>query len=412
MVNLFDNAVTQLDEAAELLNLDSSARELLRRPRREFAFTVSLEKDDGSYAVFPGFRIQYNDARGPTCGGVRFGPGETAANTRARAAWTAWKAALVGLPLGGAYGGLTCYADRLSARELESATRGYARAVAPFIGPGRDIIAPGIHAPPGTATWMDDEFSVINGGVSSFPAASAFDKAVAFPDDGAAYAKSGLFCEREAAKYLDIELKGARTVVYGFNAIGAAAVKLSTEHFGSRAIAVADPSGGIYNPDGIDADDVNEFIQRTGSLLDFPGAENVKPEELLELECDILWAADGEAVISAENADRIKARILVEAADGATTPETDEILHSAGVFVVPDVLCTVGAVATSYFARTANWGDNRELEKTNVRLDERTTKAFHDVLEERNARNVHMRNAAYLIIVERVVEAMRRRGWC
>jgi glutamate dehydrogenase (NAD(P)+) len=148
-------------------------------------------------------------------------------------------------------------------------------------------------------------------------------------------------------------------------------------------------------------------------LVDFPGAENVKSEELLELECDVLWASDGEAVISAENADRVKTRVLAEAADGVTTPEADKILHDGGVFVIPDVLCTAGAVIASYFERAATpGGDDRELEKINMRLDERITKAFHKVLEERNARNVHMRVAAYVIAVERVVEAMKRRGWC
>lgn len=413
MVNLFDTAVAQLGEAAELLNLDSAARELLLRARREFAFTVPLRKDDGSYAVFPGFRVQYNDARGPTYGGVRFGPGETADKTRASAAWTAWKTALADLPLGGAYGAVTCVPEELSTREVEATARGYARAAAIFIGPERDIITPGIYAPPGTQAWMADELSVINGGRSSYPAASVSDETSAFLNSGEAYVKGGIFCVREAAKYVNAELKGARTVVYGFNAIGIAAAKLSTEHFGSCVIAVADSSGGIYNPDGLDADNVSEFIQRTGSLVDFPGAENVKSEELLELECDVLWASDGEAVISAENAARVKTRVLAEAADGVTTPEADKILHDGGVFVIPDVLCTAGAVIASYFGRAATPGeDDRELGKINMRLDERITKAFHKVLEERNARNVHMRVAAYVIAVERVVEAMKRRGWC
>lgn len=413
MVNLFNTAVAQLDEAAELLNLDSAARELLGRARREFAFTVPLRKDDGSYAVFPGFRVQYNDARGPTYGGVRFGPGETADKTRARAAWTAWKTALADLPLGGAYGAVTCDPEGLSTREVEATARGYARAAAFFIGPERDIITPDIYAPPGTQAWMADELSVINGARSSYPTALVSDETSAFLNSGEAYVKGGIFCVREAAKYVNVELKGARTVVYGFNAIGTAAAKLSTEHFGSCVIAVADQSGGIYNPDGLDVDDVSEFIQRTGSLVDFPGAENVKSEELLELECDVLWASDGEAVISTENADRVKTRVLAEAADGVTTPEADKILHDGGVFVIPDVLCTAGAVIASYFGRAATPSrDDRELEKINMRLDERITKAFHKVLEERNARNVHMRVAAYVIAVERVVEAMKRRGWC
>jgi len=419
MVNLFDTFVAQLDEAAELLNLDSAARELLRRPRREFSFTVTMGKDDGSYAVFPGFRVQYNDARGPTYGGVRFGPGETADKTRARAAWTAWKTALADLPLGGAYGAITCDPEGLSTREVEATARGYARAAVSFIGPERDIIAPDIYAPPGTRAWMADELSVVNGGRFSYAAASVADETSAFVNSGEAYAKGGVFCVREAAKYLNIELKGARTVVYGFNAVGAAAAKLSTEHFGSRIIAVADPSGGIYNPDGLNADDVGEFIQRTGSLADFPGAENVKPEDVLELECDVLWAVDdalwasyGEGVISAENADRVKARILAEAADGLTTPEADKILHDGGVFVIPDVLCTAGAVIAPYFRRAANPADGRELENIKLRLDDRITKAFHTVLEERNARNIRMQAAAGAIAVERIVEAMKRRGWC
>jgi glutamate dehydrogenase (NAD(P)+) len=396
MVNLFDTFTGQLDEAADLLNLDSVAHELLRRPRREFAFTVTLAKDDGSHAVFPGFRVQYNDARGPTYGGVRFGPGETVDNTRARAAWTAWKTALADLPLGGAYGAIACDTEGLSKRELEATARGYARATASFIGLERDIIAPDTYAPPGTGAWMADELSVIKGDNSSYAAASVADETFAFVNSGEAYAKGGVFCVREAAKYLNVELKGARTAVYGFDAVGAAAAKLSAEHFGSRIIAVADPSGGVHNPDGLDAGDVGEFIRRTGSLVDFPSAENVKPGDVLEL----------------ENADRVKARVLAEAADGVTTPEADEILHDGGVFVIPDVLCTAGAVIAPYFRRAADPADARELENLNMRLDDRITTAFHTVLEERNARNIRMRAAAGAIAVKRIVEAMKRRGWC
>jgi glutamate dehydrogenase (NAD(P)+) len=413
MANLFKMAVAQLDEAAGLLGLDSATHELLRRPRREFHFTLSARMDDGSHAVFPGFRVQYNDSRGPACGGIRFHPNETTDKARARAAWITWKAALMGLPLSGAFGGVACNAERLSARELENVTRAYIRAISFFTDQNIDVITSDIYDPPEVEVWMSDERSALDNRTPTRPFSIRSNKA----DDSVLSedvpAKGGIFCVREAAKYLGMELKEARTAVHGFDAYGAATARLSVEHFGLRVIGVSDGESGIFNPKGLDVGNLVEHKRRTGTIVDFPGADNVPVEKLIETECEVLWVTDGEPAINAENAERINARIIAEAADGAATPEADIILHNRGVFVIPDIICNVGGLILSYFnlVRGSN-GNHRTLEMVTMRLDDRITKAFHKVLEERNARNIHMRLASYLIAIGQVVDAMKRRGWC
>jgi glutamate dehydrogenase (NAD(P)+) len=412
MVNLFDIAVDQINEAAELLALDSATRALLCRPRREYHFTLPVQMDDGSFDVYPGFRIQYNDARGPTYGSVRFHPDETANKARARAAWMTWKPAIMDLPLGGAYGGIICDPEGLSARELERLARSYVRALGSFTNGERDIIAPDAFSTPKTISWMADERSVIRNNAFVSPGCqslSEFDGTLA-GNDG--YAKSGLFCLREGAKYSNVELKNGRTVIFGFNETGMNVAKLSERYFGCRVIAVSDPPNGIRYLNGLDVTELIRYKQTTGSLAGFPGAEEVVPQEVLESECEVLWVTDGEAAVTPDNADGIKARIIVEATDGAITPAADKILHGRGVFVIPDVLSNAGGVIASYYGWAVIPGDDRAFGKMDMFLDDRTTKTFHRVLEERNARNIHMRLAAYSLGVERVVDAMKIRGWC
>jgi glutamate dehydrogenase (NAD(P)+) len=412
MVNLFEIALDQINEAVELLALDSATRGLLCSPRREFNLTLSVQMDDGSFKVYPGFRVQYNDARGPTYGGVRFHPDETADKARARAAWTTWKAAIMDLPLGGAYGGITCDPESLSAGELERLARSYVRGLGSFVNGERDIIAPDSFSTPKTASWMADERSIIQNKAFVFPGYRSFygfNGPLARND---AYAKSGLFCLREAAKYSNVELKNGRAVIFGFNETGMNVAKLSEGYFGCRLIAVSDRSNGIRNPNGLDVTELIRYKQTTGSLAGFPSADEVTPQEVFDSECEVLSVTEGEAAVTSENADGIKARIVVEAVDGAVTPGADKILHSRGVFVIPDVLGNAGGVIASYYGRAVFAGDDRALGKTDMFLDDRTTKTFHRVLKERNARNVHIRLAAYLLGIERVVNAMKIRGWC
>lgn len=412
MVNLFEIALDQINETAESLALDSATRELLCRPRREFNLTLSVQMDNGSFEVYSGFRVQYNDTRGPTYGGVRFHPDETADKARARAAWTTWKAAIMDLPLGGACGGIICDPGNLSARELERLARGYVRALGSFLNEERDVIATDVNSPAETTAWMADEHSIIFNDASIPLQRQSFYEFDGPLTGSDAYAKSGLFCLREAAKYSNVELKNGRTVIFGFDETGINTARLSEGYFGCRVIAVSDRSNGIHNPNGLDVTELIRYAQNTGSLGGFPGAEEVPPQEVLESECEVLWITDGEAAITSDNADGIKARIIVESADGAITLAADKILQDRGVFVIPNVLSNAGGVIAYYYGRAVIPGDDRAFGKMDMFLDDRTTKTFHKVLEERNARNVHMRSAAYLLGIERVVNAMKIRGWC
>ena len=411
-LNPFKIAQQQLDEAAEHLKLDPATHAMLREPMRELHFLIPVRMDDGHVEVFKGFRVQYNDALGPTKGGIRFHPEETIDTVRALAAWMTWKTAVVNLPYGGGKGGVVCNPKGMSERELEQLSRGYIRALGEFIGPEKDIPAPDVYTNPQIMAWMMDEFSKLRGyntpGVITgkpIPLGGSLGR-------GDATARGGIYTVREAAKHLGLDLRGAPVAVQGYGNAGYYAAKLSREYFGAKIVAVSDSKGGIYSEAGLDPDAVLEHKRESGSVVGFPGTEQITNEELLELDVALLWPAALENVITEENAPRIKARIIAEAANGPTTPEADHILHERGIFVIPDFLCNAGGVTVSYFEWVQNiYGYYWSLDEVYERLDEKMTKAFHAVLEMHKQRNVHMRLAAYLVAVQRVAEAMRLRGW-
>lgn len=411
-LNPFRIAQEQLDEAAEYLQLDPATHAMLREPLRELHILIPVRMDDGHVQVFRGFRVQYNDARGPTKGGIRFHPQETIDTVRALAAWMTWKTAVVDIPYGGGKGGVICNPKEMSANELERLSRGYIRALGEFIGPERDIPAPDVYTTPQIMAWMMDEFSKLRGyntpGVITgkpIPVGGSLGR-------GDATARGGVFTVREAAKHLGLDLKGAPVAVQGYGNAGYYAAKLSKEYFGAKIVAVSDSRGGIYSEAGLNPDAVLKHKQESGSVVGLPGAESISNEELLELDVTLLWPAALENVITEENAARIKAQIIAEAANGPTTPEADQILHEKGIFTIPDFLCNAGGVTVSYFEWVQNvYGYYWPLEEVHQRLDEKMTKAFHDVLEMHKQRRVHMRLAAYLVAVQRVAEAMRLRGW-
>jgi glutamate dehydrogenase (NAD(P)+) len=411
-LNPFRIAQEQLDEAAEHLKLDPATHAMLREPMRELHILVPVRMDDGRVEVFKGFRVQYNDARGPTKGGIRFHPEETIDTVRALAAWMTWKTAVVDIPYGGGKGGVICNPKEMSEGELERLSRGYIRALGEFIGPEKDIPAPDVYTTPQIMAWMMDEFSKLRGyntpGVITgkpIPVGGSLGR-------GDATARGGVFTVREAAKHLGLDLKGAPVAIQGYGNAGYYAAKLSKEYFGSKIVAVSDSRGGIYSEAGLDPDAVLKHKQESGSVVGFPGADSITNEELLELDVTLLWPAALENVITEENANRIKAKIVAEAANGPTTPEADQILHEKGIFVIPDFLCNAGGVTVSYFEWVQNInGYYWSQEEVYERLDAKMTKAFHDVLEMHKERKVHMRLAAYLVAVQRVAEAMKLRGW-
>jgi len=411
-LNPFAIAQRQLDEAAKILNLDPATHEMLRWPMRELTVTIPVRMDDGSFKVFRGYRVQYNDARGPTKGGLRWHPDETIDTVRALAAWMTWKCSVVDIPLGGGKGGVTCNPKELSDTEKERLARGWIRAVNQFIGPEKDVPAPDVYTTPQIMAWMADEYSVISGyntpGVITgkpLPVGGSQGR-------GDATARGGIFTVREWAKIAGMDLTKATSAIQGYGNAGYFGAKLGRELLGITTIACSDSKGGIINKDGLDADAVLQHKQETGSVVGFPGSEPISNEEILELDVDVLFPAALENVITKDNAGKVKAKCIAELANGPTTPEADEILHKSGNYVIPDFLCNAGGVTVSYFEQVQNnmnlyW----ELDEVHQRLDKRMTAAFHAVHEMAQKHKVHNRLGAYLVSVARVAEVVKLRGW-
>jgi len=410
--NPFAAAQAQLDNAAELLGLEPAMHELLRWPMREFSVKLPVRMDDGNVEVFPAYRVQFNNARGPTKGGIRFHPAETLDTIRALAMWMTWKCALVDIPLGGAKGGVICNPKEMSSRELEQLCRAYIQQIAPIIGPDRDVAAPDVYTTPQMMAWMMDEYCKIVGD-SNFGVITGKPLAVGGSEGrGDATARGAWYTVREAAQHLDIDLSQATIAVQGYGNAGSYVAQLGQELFGCKVVAVSDSRGGIINKAGLDPMAVLEHKQQTGSVVDFSEADNITNEELLEIDVDVLWPAALENVINENNADRINAKIIAEAANGPTTPEADPILYEKGVHVIPDFLCNAGGVTVSYFEMVQDYSrDQWATERVHKRLDEKMTVAYQCVAETAKSNNVDMRTAAYLVSVQRVAEAMQLRGW-
>jgi len=371
--------------------------------------------DDGSIKVFQGFRVQYNDARGITKGGIRFHPDETIDTVRALAAWMTWKCALVDIPLGGAKGGVICNPKEMSVGELERLSRAYIRAVFQFIGPERDVPAPDVYTTPQIMSWMMDEYSTIMGKpqfgvITGKPLAIGGSKG-----RGDATALGGMFTIREAASSIGIDLSKATVAVQGYGNAGYHAARLCSELFGSKIVALCDSKGAICckaGEEGIDPQAAYEVKAATASVCNLPGMDLISGEELLELDVDILIPSAIENVITEKNAPNIKAKIVAELANGPTTPEADDILYSKGIHVIPDFLCNAGGVTVSYFEMVQNfYMYSWEEAEVRERLDDKMTAAYHSVLNTSREYKINMRQAAYVRAVERVVEAMKLRGW-
>ncbi len=411
-LNTFKIAQHQLDEAAEKLGLDPAIHELLRWPQRELKVTLPVEMDDGTFEVFHGYRVQYNSARGPTKGGIRWHPEETLDTVRALAAWMTWKTAVVDIPLGGGKGGVTCNPKGMSDREKQRLARAYIRAVAGMLSVTQDVPAPDVYTTPEIMGWMMDEYETLVGehhpGVITgkpIPIGGSEGR-------GDATARGGIYITREAAKVLNIDLKNKRMAIQGFGNAGQYAALLGHQMLGLKLVAASDSKGGIYNEKGMDPKKVVEYKLNNGSLQGYPEAAEISNEELLELDVTVLFPAALENVITAENAGKIKCKISCELANGPTTPQADEVLHEKKVFVLPDFLANAGGVTVSYFEQVQNtYNFYWPLEEVQARLDERMTKAFHGVYEMYKREKVNMRQAAYLVSVARVAEACKLRGW-
>ncbi len=412
-VNPFQVAQSQFDEAASFLGLDPALAEYMRWPMREFAFTIPVRMDDGQTKTFHGYRIQYNDARGPCSGGLRWHPDESPDTGRAAAAWMTWRTALMDIPLGGASGGLICDAKKLSDTEKERLARGWMRAMARELGEHRDVLTPDIYTTPQIMAWMMDEFEAITG--RSRPAVIAGKPLVLGGSQGRAdaTARGGVLVVREACKALGIDPRECSYAIQGFGNAGQNAALLHPEILGGgRLVAVSDTSGGVCSSSGIDPKALVAYKNKTGKVAGFPNTRPISNEDLLELEVDVLYPAALENVITEANADQVKAKISCELSDGPTTPGADTVLHVKGVHVIPDFLANAGGVTVSYFEQVqGTYNYFWPLEEIHRQLDARMTKTYHDVYRVHKEKNVPMRLAAYLVAVSRVAEAVKLRGW-
>ncbi len=409
-LNPFHIAQTQFDRAADILRLEDGMRELLKHPKRQMIVSIPVKMDDGSLAVFEGYRVQHNIARGPAKGGIRYHPDVTLDEVKALAAWMTWKCATVNLPYGGGKGGVRVNPKTLSPTELERLTRRYATEIAPIIGPDRDIPAPDVYTDAQTMAWIMDTMSMFKGHTELGVVTGKPVELGGSRGRREATARGCQFTIREACRIKGLTLDEARVVVQGYGNAGSAVARLLHED-GARLIAVSDSQGGVYNPRGLDPLAVLAVKRETGSVVNFSEAEPISNEELLELECDILIPAALENQITLQNADRIKARIIAEAANGPTTPGADRILFDKGIFVIPDILANAGGVTVSYFEWVQDlYGFFWDEAEVNARLEQIMTRAFADVYREAEKHRVDMRTGAYVLAVARVAEATRVRG--
>jgi len=411
-LNPFEIAQQQLDTAAEILKLDPGMHAFLREPIRELHVSLAVRMDDGTVNVFKGFRVQYNDARGPCKGGIRFHPEETIDTVRALAAWMTWKSAILDLPLGGGKGGVVCNPKSMSKGELERLSRAYIRQVGRILGPQMDIPAPDVYTDAQIMSWMMDEFSAMHG--YNVPGVITGKPLCLGGSCGRsdATARGGMYAVREAAKVLGIDLNGKTAAIQGYGNAGHFAHELAQELLGLKVVAVSDSKGGVYNENGLDLEEVIAHKGKTGSVVDLPGHRNITNQELLVLDVTVLFPAAMENQITGQNAADVKAKILAELANGPTTPEADDILGGNGVFVVPDFLCNAGGVTVSYFEQVQNaYNYYWPIEEVYEKLDVKMTAAFHSMYEMAQAYKVRNRVAAYLVAVSRVAEAVTMRGW-
>jgi glutamate dehydrogenase (NAD(P)+) len=435
-LNPFKNSQEQLKKVAELIELEQGLLELLSRPQREISVNFPVKMDDGSTEVFTGYRVQYNNSRGPYKGGIRYHPDVSLDEVRALSAWMTWKCAVVGIPFGGAKGGVICDPRKMSAGEVERLTRRFTSEISPFIGPEVDIPAPDVYTNPQTMAWIMDTYSM-NRGYSVL--GSVTGKPVEVGGSlgrGEATGRGCMLAAREALIRLDHKVippevwqkKGtagmedeacrdqgtgyrideASVVVQGFGNAGSVVARL-LRNKGAKVIALSDSRGGIFNGNGLDVDAVIEHKKKTGGVGGFVGSEDV--EDVLELECDVLVPAALENQITAENAGRIKAKIVAEAANGPTTPEADRILFEKGITVIPDILANAGGVTVSYFEwvqglQSFFWSER----DVNCKLRDIMIRAFDEVYETSRKLDVDMRSGAYIVAVRKVADAIRTRG--
>ena len=408
--NPFEIAQEQLRRVAKEFQIDPNVTRVLEQCKKAVAVSIPVVMDRGEIEVFEGYRVTHNIARGPSKGGIRYHPDVTLDEVKALAMWMTWKCALMGIPFGGAKGGVVCNPKQMSRMEIEKMTRRFTSEIINEIGPEKDIPAPDVGTDPSVMAWIFDTYSMNKGhsvlGVVTGKPLNIGGSLGRLE----ATAHGALYCLREAAKKQDRSLAEMRVAVQGFGNVGSYLARFVAED-GATVVALSDSSGGVYNPNGIDVALALAHKQETGRLDGLKDTESITNEELLLIDCDVLAPCALEQVITSVNADKVKASLIVEGANGPTTPTADEILEDRGVLVLPDVLANAGGVVVSYFEWVQGlqeyfWKE----EEVNKRLNDITSRAFHETWATYEGRSTTMRMAAYGLAVQRVSEATLTRG--
>jgi len=409
-VSVFGDAIAYFNEAAELLNLEPGIRRLLTRPSRQIIFSIPFQRDNGELEVFTGYRVQYNFARGPAKGGIRFHPGVTLDEVTALAFWMTWKCAVVDLPFGGGKGGVTCDPGSLSRGELERITRRYAAELVEVVGPDKDVPAPDVGTTPQIMAWFMDTYSMhvrqhVPGVVTGKPLEIGGSRGRV-----EATGRGVSLVALAQMRRMGIDPAGARVVVQGFGNVGSVAAKMFVDA-GCVVVAISDVTGAYANPAGLDIAGATAYAQEHGSLDGYRAGEKITNDALLALPCDVLVPAALEKQLTVTNASAVQARLIVEGANGPTTPEADHIFNRRGVIVIPDIVANAGGVTVSYF----EWAQDRsgyfwKESEVNERLADVMLENFTKVSDLAAARGVPLRTAAYMVAIDRVVQSMKTRG--
>jgi glutamate dehydrogenase (NAD(P)+) len=409
--NPYDNAVKHVDRVGHMLGLNECMIEILKRPKRELTVNFPVRMDDGRVKNFVGYRVQHNSARGPCKGGVRYHPNVSLDEMRALAMWMTWKCAVVGIPFGGSKGGVICNPKEMSRSELERLTRRFASEIQIIIGPKADIPAPDVYTDAQTMAWMMDTYStnvgysvpgVVTGKPIEIGGSRGRDEATS---------RGIMYVAHQAARKRGLDIKGAKVVVQGFGNVGWNAARLLATEAGCKVVAVSDSNGGIHDPQGLDPTLVMEHKKRTGSVEGYGRSESMSNEKLLELECDILVPAALEGQITKANVDRIGASIVVEGANGPTTPEADEVLWQRGIMLVPDILANAGGVTASYFEWVQDlqyffWTTDEVKQRLKTIMDD----SFERVHAAAQKAKVDLRTGANMLAIKEVARAIELRG--
>jgi glutamate dehydrogenase (NAD(P)+) len=407
---VFSAMLQEFEGAAKILNLDKGLWKMLTNPKRQIVVSCPVQMDNGEIEVFTGYRVQYNITLGPAKGGIRYHPGVTLDEVTALAAWMTWKCAVAQLPFGGGKGGVICDPTRMSRRELEALTRRYCAEIIDAIGPDKDVPAPDVNTNEQVMAWFSDTYSMHVGHTSTAVVTGKPIEMGGSLGRREATGRGVMITARESAKHLGFSLKGAKVAVQGFGNVGGIASELLAEQ-GAVVIGVTDWKGGVYNPTGLDCKALMAHVAQKKTVAGFTGGEALASDEVFGLDVDILIPAALENQITAENAGTIKAKLVVEGANGPTTPEAHRALHQRGVFVVPDILANAGGVTTSYF----EWVQDRHgyfwsEKEVNERLETKMIEAFDAVLHTARRYTVDMRTAAYIVAINRVATVTKMRG--